>query len=292
MNAMLQDRSATTVRTGPGHAFRSLLVHVQPEAEAQPRLAVAAALARQFDATLIGVGAETVPPGAIASDPYGIVSADWIVVMRDQIAVNLKNAKEAFLASAEGLNSEWLELEAFPAPALAKISRGADLIIAGGSPLEFADKSRWCDPAALVLLSGRPVLVVPPKGGRLSAGKILIAWKDTREARRAVADSLPLLQNATDVVVMEICDDALGEAEYRTLSVVENLKRHGGKARAKAAMASPAGAAEDLDRAAEAMGADLIVAGAYGHSRLNEWVFGGVTRDLLRTPRRFVLFSH
>jgi nucleotide-binding universal stress UspA family protein len=292
MNAILQDKPATSVRMGPRDAFRSLLVHVQPEASAQPRLTVAADLARQFDATLLGVGAETVPPTAVVGDPYGLMGGAWIVAMREQMQTGLKQAREAFQLGAEGLSSEWIELEAIPAPAMAQISRGADLIVAGGSPLDFTDKSRWCDPAELILLSGRPVLVVPPGGGRLNAGCILVAWKDTREARRALADSLPFLRNATDVMVMEVCDEQLGEAEYRTFSVVEHLKRHGVQARAKAVMASPAGAAEDLDSAAEAMGADLIVAGGYGHSRLNEWVFGGVTRQLLRAPRRFVLFSH
>jgi nucleotide-binding universal stress UspA family protein len=117
--------------------------------------------------------------------------------------------------------------------------------------------------------------------------------KDTREARRAVADARPVLQAAQEVVVQEICaKDALGDAEARTLSVVENLKRHGVAARAKVSLAGDDDVADEIKFTARELDADLIVAGGYSHSRLGEWVFGGVTRNLLQDPQGFVLLSH
>jgi nucleotide-binding universal stress UspA family protein len=95
------------------------------------------------------------------------------------------------------------------------------------------------------------------------------------------------------VVVMEVCShqDAAA-AEVRTIAVVEGLKRHGVSAWPKVVVASPERVVVELDIEAQAIDADLIVAGGYGHSRFGEWVFGGVTYDLLHRPERFVLLSH
>jgi nucleotide-binding universal stress UspA family protein len=186
-----------------------------------------------------------------------------------------------------------MALEEIPVTAVAKLSRSADLIVAGGSPYKGQDRHRWCDPAELILLSGRPVLLAPPSGGTLAAEAVIVAWRDTREARRALADALPFMQGAREVVVMEVCaEDQFGDAESRTFAVVQGLKRHGVEARAKVVIGSPDQIAAELDIAAGVAGADLIVAGGYGHSRLGEWVFGGVTRDLLQGPERFLLMSH
>lgn len=273
-------------------AFRTLIVHVQPEAAAAPRLATATALARALDATLIGVAAEMLQTIGV-SDPYGLVEGEFLVEARAQIQRNFKKSEAAFREQAKGLTVEWLAVEEFPGRAVCDVSRSADLIIAGGSPGAYRDGYRWCDPAELALKSGRPVLVAPPRGGELKAEAVLVAWKDTREARRAVADAMPLLKSAKDVLVMRVCEAAdVGDAEYQTHAVVQSLKRHGVAARAKVAVAPNLQVAAELNAEAGAMGADLIVSGAYGHTRLGEWVFGGVTRDFLGGNERFLLLSH
>ena len=105
--------------------------------------------------------------------------------------------------------------------------------------------------------------------------------------------SLPFLKAAKDVVVLEVCDEGdFGDAELHTFTVVEHLRRHGVDARAKAAIAPADCVCHEIGVTARAIGADLVVAGGYGHARLGEWVFGGVTRDLLQAPERFVLLSH
>ncbi|CAN7260668.1 universal stress protein [Phenylobacterium sp. LjRoot225] len=273
-------------------SIRTLLVHVSPDAHAAPRLASAVALARKLDATLFGLAAEMIPPLG-AMDPTGLVEGEWFLEMRGQVQRNLELARETFRAAAKGVKTDFAWIEDMPAPALARASRAADLILVGGQPLGQDDRYRTCKAAEAMLLSGRPVLIAPPEGGELKAKAVVVAWKDSRESRRALADALPLLALAEAVLVMEVCGkDEAGDADQRTKSVVAGLQRHDIKAQAGVVVAPIERVATELHVAAQAIGADLIVAGGYGHTRLGEWIFGGVTRDLLNNPERFVLLSH
>ena len=268
--------------------IRSLLVQVEPGAEAATRLRVAADLARRLDATLLGVGLETVQ-GIGIGDPF--MDGDWMADLEALTQEDLKRSEAQFRSQTEGLQTEWLALKAIPVPAMARLSRRVDLIVAGGAPLDSASGS--ADTAELVMRCGRPVLVAPPRGGKLRAEAVVVAWKDTRESRRAVADALPFLKAAEAVSVVEVCDhDARAEAELHTFEVVQYLRRHGVTAHGKAIIAPPDRVATELNIVAQAIDADLIVAGAYGHTRLGEWLFGGVTRGLLHEPERFALLSH
>lgn len=282
----------TTALAAAKAAFRSILVHVQPEEAAAPRLETAVDLARRLDAMLLGVGAEMFQALGL-TDPYGMADAAWITEVRAQIQENLQTAGGHFARMAAGIASDWVAVEDFPSNAMIAAARGADLIVSGGAPLGRHDSYRWCESAELALKSARPVLIAPPKGGSLKLDAAVVAWKDTREARRAASDAIPFLIACQDVVVLEVCErDQHAEAEYRTFSVVENLKRHGVKARPKTVVGPNASVLDEVSGEARAIGADLVVAGAYGHTRLGEWVFGGVTRDLLLGPERFVLLSH
>jgi len=288
---VLESRAADRLAHA-GTAIRTVLVHVQPEADAQPRLDAASDIARRLGATLHGVAAEMIPAQA-TSDPYGYMGGAWVTEVQKVIAGNLQTAETLFTGKAKGLKAHWTAVEDMPAQAMARISRGADLVVAGGSPLDYRDSYRWCDPGQLMLEAGRPVLVVPPHGGRLRLDAAVVAWKDTRECRRALADALPLLSCADEVVVMEVCSEADTEdAGVHVAAVVRALARHDIKARAKVVAAPPDRVSTELNVEAQAIGADLIVSGGYGHTRLGEWVFGGVTYDLLHYPERFVLFSH
>lgn len=272
--------------------WKTILVHVEPGKNAAPRLETAVSLARKLDALLIGLGAELVEPVTFA-DPYGSWDAQVLTALRQQVQDNLARAEQAFAKQAAGVRSEWRRVEDRPAPALARVSRGADVIVAGGMPPGDGDGFRTADSAELTLLSGRPVLIAPPQGGALKAKAVVVAWKETRESRRALADALPLLIQADDVLIVEMCEsEALADAEFHAFEVAEGLKRHGVAARGKAIAAPDDKICATLHAEAAAIGADLIVAGCYGHSRMNEWFFGGVTRDLLRNPQRFVLMSH
>jgi len=137
------------------------------------------------------------------------------------------------------------------------------------------------------------VLVVPTGVDSLRAKHVVIGWKDTREARRAVQDSLPLLHEAEHVTIVEVCEEGMEEqAQRRIDDVAHYLTRHRIKVAARTVAHSKGPAADELIRVGREQSADLIVAGAYGHSRLGEWIFGGVTRGLLRSCPVCCLFAH
>jgi len=273
-------------------AIRTLLVHVCAEAQDLPRLRSAADLARRLDATLFGLGCEMAPPMDVI-DPSGLMQAEWYAEMLKHAKAKLERARELFHAETEGLRTEWVSTQDMPAQALTRLSRGADLIMTGGHPLAETDPYRGVDTTEVMLHAGRPVLVAPPNGGRLHADAVVVAWKDTREARRALADALPLLLGAESVLVMQVCErDSVEDAESAVAGVVGGLQRHDIDAHGRVVVAPPNRIVAELNIAAGALGADLIVSGGYGHRRIGEWVFGGVTRDLLQHPERFVLLSH
>jgi nucleotide-binding universal stress UspA family protein len=146
--------------------------------------------------------------------------------------------------------------------------------------------------AELVMSAGRPMLIVGEGVDILDLRSVLVGWKDTREARRAVVDALPLLKHADHVTIVEIADDEeLTEAKARTDDVANWLARHGVPATARADISVGTNATQ-LSRIARDVSANLLVAGAYGHTRLREWVLGGVTRDLLFRPSHCSFVAH
>jgi nucleotide-binding universal stress UspA family protein len=137
--------------------------------------------------------------------------------------------------------------------------------------------------------AGRPVLVMPAESQSIIFDNVLVAWKNTREARRAVLDALPLLQNAKDVTVVEILEH--DDDKSAMDDVIGWLGGHAVKATGLVRFAADSVSAQ-LDLIATDAGADILVAGAYGHTRLGEWVFGGVTHDRLTRSKRCSLLSH
>jgi nucleotide-binding universal stress UspA family protein len=271
-------------------ALGGVLVHVEPAEASRERLRVAISLAKSMGARLIGLGAEMAQP--LVASPYGGVNtAEWVVAMNEQIEEDLAAAQKVFSGETGGLDSEWRAMCETPARALAALSRSADIIVVSAHP--ETNYYRAADPAEVVMRSGRPVLVVPDKGQPLKGDAVVVAWKDTREARRALQDGLPFLQRAKQVVVVAVCSqDEAGAVQRQVDDVIDYLSRRGVAAKAKVSVAPDAGVVGELNAAAQAIDADLIVAGAYGQSRLREWVFGGVTRTLMDEPTRHLLLSH
>jgi nucleotide-binding universal stress UspA family protein len=175
---------------------------------------------------------------------------------------------------------------------IAREARSADLVITGVGSGGILDASRLMNIGDLVMQVGRPVLVVPAAANKLKLEQVVVGWKDTRETQRAAFDALPLLKTATRVTVVEIsADEELAAARTHVEDVVGWLKWHGVVAECHASP-SIGDDANLLNAIAREQGADVIVAGAYGHSRMREWVLGGVTRDLLLRAEHFALLSH
>ena len=168
----------------------------------------------------------------------------------------------------------------------------ADIIVTSVSPSDFYEGPNAVNAGEIIMQVGRPVIVVPNAIKNLKLENILIGWKDTREARRAIADALPILKLATQVTVLAITDEDEKVAVTKRLdAVLAWLKSHGVTAKPMVSIAVDTDATQ-LIAIAKQQGADIVIAGAYGHSRLRQWVLGGVTNDLLQRVDLCSLLSH
>ena len=266
--------------------YKALMVHAGLGAAAEARVRLAAGLAGRFGAHLIGLAASPARP--LVTGPFGEagVVAEIIGDAERRVGAELDAVGERFRAAAggEGGRAEWRTSFDPPADALGREARAADLLVIGRGGDESAGDARLsAEPGDVLMRTGRPVLVVPPGLDALEARRVVVAWKDRREAQRAVADALPFLVHAEEALVVEVLEGADGheEARRRVDDVAALLARHGVAASGEAVGLHERTVVDELLRAAVRHHADLIVAGGYGHPRLLEWVFGGVTQDLL-----------
>lgn len=248
--------------------------------------------ADRFGARTIGIAA-----GECSISPYfaeGPVADKFIADAQAELRVQLKSAEDQF-RKAHAVHAgriDWRSAERLPDGFIIPSARAADLVVVG-RPAASSNLMRGPDVGNLLMQAGRPVLVVSPDAAQFAAERVLVAWKDTRESRRAVSDALPLLAAAKEVHILAVHEPEANDAA--TLSgaddVVNFLASHGVKA---VAIARPdyGSVGKSIDECAAETGADIIVAGAFGHSRFMEWLLGGVTRHLLRASKRSVLFSH
>lgn len=282
-----------------GHplAYAAGLVQAAVGPDGSARAALAIQFAQRFGMALAGVAAAelTLP---VAPPTIGPLAVSGMLDARQAaIEAELEEAEREFraVASEYGYPVGWHAAVDNPVRVLALAARAADLLIVGRRPeADRAIAGQYPDPGDVLMQAGRPVLVVPPSLSHLEAAEVVVAWKDTREARRAVADALPLLRQASGVLVLEICETAesLETAARRVQDVAAHLGRHGVNATPEHRMLREATVAQEVLLAAEERRADLIVAGGYGHARLREWAFGGVTRALIRHSPKCCLLSH
>lgn len=267
--------------------YATLLVNLTLGRPNTRLLEITDGLADRFDAGVIGLG---------ACRPIHVICRDYSVPAalfeedRKQIARQVQAAEAGFRAAMTktGRPVEWRgRTSTLPlAECLAHEARAADLLVVGIGKMETApDTTREPDICDLVMQVGRPVLLVPVAAPASRFERVVVAWKDTREAQRAIVDSLPFLSKASKVAVVEIvAEESRAEARSRLTEIATWLARHGIVAEAKA-VASTMANAPQLDAIADELGADLIVAGAYGYSRQGKWVLGGITSELLAGDR-------
>jgi nucleotide-binding universal stress UspA family protein len=256
-------------------------------------LAAAVAVAEQCGAGITGVA--TCRQIDIACRDYTVPAALY-EEDRKQAAQQMKATEIEFRKAVANLpgSTEWYtRTTALPlADHLSRQARGADLIVVGApAPNVPLDVTRQVDLCDLVMGAGRPVLFVPNRAAPKRFERILVAWKDTREAQRAIADALPLLSTCPHVSIVEVTgSEELAAARAGLGEIMRWLGQH--RVRAKATVILSCGAnAKQLHAIARDARADLVVAGAYGYKREREWVLGGVTADLLAGDR-CVLFAH
>ena len=269
--------------------YASILVAVDAEDESRDRVRMAAHLADTFGARLIGVAAERPDYGLFTADP-GAGGPYVLPVLDENCRDRLLQAEVLFAEAAAGRSHlAWRSDIADPLVFLLTQSMAADLVVIGRRARDNPAERFAIAPSEAVMQCGRPVLIAPPGVSYCDASRVAIGWKNTREARRAVADAMPFLRAASRVVVCHV-DDGNGPDEADDL--VRALEARGIVASAARTGGDGADTAEALVDLACEHAAGLLVTGAYGHSRLSEWAFGGVTRDLLHASPICCLMSH
>ncbi|MBZ9798510.1 universal stress protein [Mesorhizobium sp. ES1-4] len=259
-------------------SYKSIVVNLAVDSDPAPIVQLAVDLAERFEARLIGLAAADVPP--LVSTGEGLVyEGEVMLIERTEIEKRLAELRGEFERLVPStVSSEWMQQVCSPNRLLGLAANACDLIVTGGD--EGENVFRAVDIGSLALGSGRPVLVAASNFEHVLAKTVLVAWKDTREARRAIADALPFLSQANEVVVATMDGNPDDSVRNGLADVAVYLGRHGVMARTE--ILSGEAEAERLLVFARAIHADLIVSGAYGHSRLREWAFGGMTRTLVR----------
>jgi len=279
-------------------ALRNLLVQVDDTEGCAKRIEAAVALAAAHDAHLTGVYIIAEP--SPASFAQGYLPAELLTSLQQEMRTRADAALARFAAVAER-NQIAFEtrvdrvLYTEVADALATNARYADLVILGQvDPDDPVTGPRYL-PEEVILGCGRPALVIPYIGPAASLGeRVVVAWDASREAARAVNDALPLLARAKTVSVVTINprQQPFGHGEEPGADIGLHLARHDIKIEVQRVESRDIDVANTLLSHVANESADLLVMGAYGHSRLREFVLGGATRTILGEMTVPVLMSH
>lgn len=279
--------------------YRSLLVLIDHTPACAARTECAMQLAKELDCHLVGlaptdlIDLPAAPKAAASLNEYAALVWD---ALRDQA----ERAADAFrdaCHAAEVKSFEAVIDEASKVESLVRHARCTDLTVltqADPSAPDFAVTKDMVE--SVILHSARPTLVLPYVGRIDSIGsRVLVAWDDSREAARALSDALPMLQRASQVEVSTWNEGATVDDKtlHPQLDALQKwLMWHGVSARTRVEPATDAAIADAMLSRAADTNADLIVMGAYGHSRWTERVLGGATRGLLASMTVPVLMSH
>ena len=270
--------------------YASIMVGLDRSSASRGRTKIAAHIAERFQARLIGITARR--PDYISE--YGetaVLSEPAMEEIRDVAFDDISAVEGAFRTIVgEGARIEFRSALNDPEVFLEEQSRAADVVVLG-RPMgkDLADPRMSLSAGMALMAIGRPVLVVPPGVDHLPVKRVVIAWKNTAQTRRAISDAMPLLKIAQQVQVVRIADD---DDQDDLRDVVRFLGLHNVNATCFRRSADGGGVALALQKAAKAFDADLIVSGAYGHNRIREWLFGGVTRELLGAFPICCMMSH
>jgi nucleotide-binding universal stress UspA family protein len=283
-------------------AFRDILVALDTARAARGRIEFAAALAERFDAHLIGLH-PTLAAGAPRRRGYFDYFDHSLLdpLYRDyqqKMQADSELTRHLFeeIATRRGLSSEWRTASGYPSEITALHGRYVDLIVLGQpDPDDLQAVLFRPRPEEVALAVGRPILVVPYAGSWAQIGRrVLVGWDSSREATRAINDAMPLLAGAEAVTILAVdpADGPAGHGDIPGADIALHLARHGVKATIEATVSAGIGAGNALLSRASDVEADLLVMGAYGHSRVRELLLGGATRTVLESMTLPVLMAH
>jgi nucleotide-binding universal stress UspA family protein len=275
-------------------AIKDLLLNLATGINDDTAIDYAVSLARTFEAHLAGVAFayDAIPPAMLA----GELPPTWIEEFHREAEEAAQAAVKKFEKAAAGAGistqSSWLSAGLTgPAELFGRMARRFDLtVVRQAEPGNGTPASEVIE--AALFETGRPVLVVPyiQKGGA-KFERVMVCWDGSRSAARAAGDAMPFLERAKVVEVAMVTahgksDDTPGA------DIAQHLARHGVTVEVKQIIAPDAKTADVLLSHAADTSADLLVLGGYGHSRLREFMLGGVTRSILDTMTVPALMSH
>ncbi|BEG73571.1 universal stress protein [Achromobacter xylosoxidans] len=277
--------------------YRRISVHLDHGFDCPRRTAVALALARRHKAELVGIYASSAP----LQYYYGesVMMSRTLDVMRDLQAQNRGAVQNAFLEAAATADVPAVVRAgaSSPSASVALLGRTSDLLVVSQQnreDIEAAHENEFVEQT--LLAAGRPVLVVPSSGDFPVIGdRVLYCWDGSREAARALADAAPLLRLASHLVVLTMDEGAATRKEEAV--PFEDLATYC----IAQGMPAPDHARRDIKgvgvggtilNAAADYSADLVVMGAYGHSKFREWAMGGATASILKSMTVPIMFSH
>lgn len=274
--------------------YKDIIVHLDGTLEDEIRLAHGEATASLFNAHLTGVYTNSLPDIALYSAPASMMA---YVELENQVRADGEVVRKRLAQRFQQLSvpNDLRTIEAIPGDlrrAVATEARWADLFIAS-CPRGAAGKWRPVVEEAL-FEGGHGVLLVPEAvKPRKAIGTVVVGCINSREAARATAEALPFLRLATSIHVVCVDESAEGVGRAIALSdVAAHLDRHGAVVNVDVISDAPRGATTAILDEARRVSADLIVTGAYGHSRLREWILGGVTRELIAQSDILLLMAH
>jgi nucleotide-binding universal stress UspA family protein len=270
--------------------YKAVMVGLALDRPNDACLRVAGDIAERFGARIIGVAASDLRPPMYFEGDFAQKLLDEEAAAIER---RLSQLEAEFRTSVERRATavEWRSARSLPVPYLLQQARAADILVVGARSETLVDPCAAPDPSDLLMQAGRPLVVVPPAVQWLDLRSVLVAWKDVREARRAVFDALPILAAAKEVTIAEIPEqDCRADALLRVADVAAWLRGHGIAANT-VVPEKAGGVTGQLENIAVNVGAGAVIAGAYGHSRLREWVLSGVTRYLATESRRCAFLS-
>lgn len=280
----------------------TILVHLDHMERCAARVELAARLARAHGSHLVGLVPTGLLDGTAPLDADPTRSSEFIAAAADGLRLRAEATAHVFRDLVRGSGSLSYDVrlvDGEPVDATVRHGHASDLLIVGQVDHAKIDHDKTVDvardlPEQVVLHSGRPVLIVPCAGHFQEVGRnVLVAWDGTREAAMAMRDALPLFSESAQVTLVSLRKEGDAEAAAK-LCIPETIAwlwRHGVEAKAEQYVTTN-GFTDTLLSCASSMNIDLMVMGAYGHTRLRELVLGGVTREILARMNVPVLMAH
>lgn len=279
-------------------SWKDILVIVSDAAADEPALALGEALAKQSNAHLAAAFLTPLPDEPLAYEPT-VVAGVWAELLgraradaeaeRKRVEDRLKQAGQPYeLRTAEALSRDLGRVAAVHA-------RYADVAVMTRPPEGLGAELREEIIEGILFHSGRPALIAPAGWqGTMIGKRVVIAWDASREATRALSEADDILEfsEAVTVITIDAKPKMFGHGDQPGANIAAHLKRRGIPAEVKNIDSGGRSASVAILEEAKALGADLVVMGGYAHSRLRELVFGGATRELLRTATVPILMAH